>query len=232
MNELTYKLTMQLRPRAALIAYSSEEERMETSYFHELREIDEKGGMGEACPVTYEFMNAITHKYTQTHASVPYGAVPQNMLYADVRMGSGRYVWFNLPQRRMMYFHESLQIENAEYNIPGVIYEVQSGHLNVYAYKGEQPPAPETELCQAPFFNVSGAEVCLGSAKVEMPTHITFLQLMECWERRFWLSEFSHLGNRGNPTRSNLVLVTKAARKAPFDMQELIPMNLKLKELL
>lgn len=37
----------------------------------------------------------------------------------------------------------------------------------------------------------------------------------------------------GNPTRSNLVLVTKAARNRPFDLEELKPLNnLKLKDIL
>lgn len=231
MNELTRKLTARLQPRAALIAYSTDEN-MGTSYFLELRTIDDKGLMGEARPVTCEFMNELTRNYTEVHGGTPHGAIPENMHYADVRKGSERYVWYNLPQRRMMYFKESLQIESAEYDMPGVVYLVANGKLSIYAYKGATPPTSDTELFRAPFFNVSGADVCLGSAKAELPAEMTFRQLTECWERCFWLSEFSHLGGRGNPTRSNLVLVTKAAHDAPFDADELIPMNLKLKKLL
>ena len=41
------------------------------------------------------------------------------------------------------------------------------------------------------------------------------------------------LGSNGNPTRSNLVLVTKAARNKPFDLKELKPLNnMKLKDIL
>ena len=47
------------------------------------------------------------------------------------------------------------------------------------------------------------------------------------------LTEFSHLGGGGNPTKSNLVLVTKAAKDKPFDLEELKPLrNLKLKDIL
>ncbi len=232
MNELTRNLTTRLHPQAALIAYSTQNNVQNKNYFLELRAIDDKGHMGEAQPVTYEFMNELTRNYTEIHGGTPHGAIPRNMLYANVRKGCERYVWYNPPQRRMMYFKEVLKIENTEYNVPGVVYEVRNNVLNIYAYKGEEPPTAETELFRAPFFNVTEASVCLGSAKAELSKDVTFAELTACWEKRFWLSEFSHLGGGGNPTRSNLVLVPKAARKAPFDPEELISMKMQLKKLL
>ena len=47
-----------------------------------------------------------------------------------------------------------------------------------------------------------------------------------------WTSEFSYLGGKVNPTRSNLVIVTENARNAPFNEEELQPLNIKLKDLL
>lgn len=41
-----------------------------------------------------------------------------------------------------------------------------------------------------------------------------------------------HLGSGGNPTRSNLVLVTEKARNAPFDESELKLSGKQLKDLL
>ena len=122
----------------------------------------------------------------------------------------------------MMFFKEALKIENAEYHLPGIIYEAGESHLNVYACK-DREPTEKTELYAAPFFNVTQASVCLGS----------YAKLLEYWERKFWLTEFSHLGAHGNPTKSNLVLVTKAAKDRPFDLEELRPLNnLKLKDIL
>lgn len=232
MNELTRNLTSLLKPKAALIAYIIDKDLRGSEYFLELREIDDQDRMGAAQPVTYEFMNEISRSYTESHNAIPYGLIPRNLLYADVRKGSERYVWYNLPQRRMMYFCKDLGIENAEYNMPGVIYVVEKTHLKIYAFKGSEVPTPQTELFEAPFFNVTGESVCLGSAKMEMPTNVSFERLQECWERRFWLSEFSHLGNRGNPTRSNLVLVTKAARTKEFNLEELKSMKITVKNLL
>lgn len=103
--------------------------------------------------------------------------------------------------------------------------------MRIYAYKGDAPEQ-DTELYAAPFFNVTGANVCLGSARIQMPQDLTYENLLQHWEKKFWLTEFSHLGGNGNPTKSNLVLVTKAARDREFDLDELKPLNMKLKDIL
>lgn len=233
-NQLTKEITNMLVPRAALIAYSSEEE-VHTGnrrYFLESREIDGQGNMAEGKPVTVEFMNELVRNYSETHNSTPYGRLPSNLLYVDSRKGSERYVWYNPPGKRMMYFVSGLGIENAKYHLPGIIYEAKDSQLDIYAYKGDRPDR-ETVLYEAPLFNVTGSSVCLGSARIEKPRDMTYTNLLEYWEKKFWLTEFSHLGGHGNPTKSNLVLVTKAARDKPFDLEELKPLNnLKLKDIL
>lgn len=228
-NKLTKEINDILHPRVALIAYASREGE---SFFVEAREIDGKGKMGEGVPVTVEFMNELVRGYSEHRSNTPYGRIPSNMLWCDSRKGSEKYVWYNPPRKRMMFFKESLKVENAEYNLPGIIYETNGNSLNVYACKGKVL-TDETELYTAPFFNVTGASVCLGSAKIEKPKNLTYENLLEYWEKKFWLTEFSHLGSGGNPTKSNLVLVTKAAKDKPFDLEELKPLrNLKLKDIL
>ena len=130
-----------------------------------------------------------------------------------------------------MYFIPWLGIENAEYNLPGIIYQAGETQLDIYAYKGTTDEGYASNA--APLFNVTGSSVCLGSAKLEKPKDMSYEKLLQYWEKKFWLTEFSHLGGNGNPTRSNLVLVTKAARNRPFDLEELKPLNnLKLKDIL
>ena len=234
-NELTRKLRTLLHPRAALIAYAREDNShyvYDNSYFIEVRDIDESGIMGEGRPVTAEFMNELVRGYSERHSATPYGRRPSNLLWCDPRKGSEKYIWYNSPRKRMMFFKEALKIENAEYHLPGIIYEAGESHLNVYACK-DREPTEKTELYAAPFFNVTQASVCLGSARIEKPKDLTYAKLLEYWERKFWLTEFSHLGAHGNPTKSNLVLVTKAAKDRPFDLEELRPLNnLKLKDIL
>lgn len=228
MNKITTQITAMMQPRAALIAYENSEDK---NHFLELRAIDESGKMGEGVPVTYEFMNSIAENYSEIHNGTPFGILPSNLLYADSRKGHEKYIWYNPPQKRMMYFKQVLHIENAEYNLPGVIYVAHNDTLQIYAYKGDEPNE-STELFAAPFFNVTVASVCLGSAKLEKPTNPTYTDLLTYWEKRFWLTEFSHLGGGGNPTKSNLVLVTKAARDAAFNLDELKPLNKTLKTIL
>ena len=119
-NELTRTLKTLLIPKAALIAYTSENERI---FFLEVRDIDDRGNMTEGRPVTLEFMNELVKGYSERHGSTPYGKIPSNLMYCDSRKGSERYVWYNPPGKRMMFFGPELKIDNAEYNLPGVIYE-------------------------------------------------------------------------------------------------------------
>ena len=230
MNSLTKQLTSELRPRAALVAYSGEDE-LRNHYFLELRPIDSQGRMCAARPITVDFMNELANSYSEARNGTPHGLIPANLLFADSRQGSERYVWFNPPQRRMMFFSSNLGIENGEYNMPGIVYEAVGERLSVYACK-DSHPTEKTELFTAPFFNVTRASVCLGSAKLEKPSAPTYTELLEFWEKKFWFTEFTHLGGEGNPTHSNLVLVTKAARDAAFDLKELKTLKQTLKNLL
>lgn len=71
-----------------------------------------------------------------------------------------------------------------------------------------------------------------GQLHIGKPENMDFHALQEYWEKRFWLSEFSHLGGQDNPTHSNLVLVTEQARDSPFNEDELKPLDKQLKDIL
>jgi len=103
--------------------------------------------------------------------------------------------------------------------------------MTIFAYKG-RTPEEDTPLYLAPFFNVTRGSVCLGSSTLVKPENMDFHALQEYWEKRFWLSEFSHLGGSENPTRGNLVSVTEQARERPFNNDELKPANKQLKDIL
>lgn len=230
MNELTRKMQEVLRPKAALIAYECGEG-YGRSHYLELRPIDGNGRMGAAVPVSYKFMNALVENFTAGASGTPHGRIPGNLLWCDTRRGRERYVWWNPPGRRRMFFKETLDIADGEFGVPGVIYDVRRDGLSIYAFKGEAPDL-DGVLYRAPFFNVTQASVCLGNAPLNLPDSPSFEDLLRCWERRFWQSEFSHLGGGNNPTKSNLVIVTENARYKSFDNEELIPLDIKLKDLL
>lgn len=232
MNELTGQILEVIRPEAALIAYRCDsKDSYEDKYYLEIRPIDRNRRMGEGRPVTEDFMIAIASDYLSHSDKRPYGTIPPNLLYADCRSGQEKYVWWNPPQKRNMFFSKDLNIADDCYNVPGVVYIANGDNLNIYAFKGNKPDEDQ-QLYRAPFFNVyENGNVCLGSAKVTQLINPTFEELMEYWEKIFWLSRFSHI-NGTNPVRSNLVIVTKAAHNAPFDENELIATKTTLKSLL
>lgn len=229
MNKLTEEFHELLRPKAALIAYHCMQP--DQKYYLETRPISEDGKMGEGRPVSHAFMNRLVNAYKESYSGIPFGFIPERLLYCDNRMGQEKYIWFDPPGKRMMYFNKALGIENAEYHMPGIVYAVTKDILRVYAYMGKRKPHPKEKLFLGPFFNTSSSHVCLGTAYLNKPENPSYAELLEYWEKRFWLSEFSHLSGEGNPTKHNLVLVTKAARDRPFNPEELKPYGKTLEQL-
>lgn len=232
MNELTRDIQKMMVPKAAIIAYQYEDRmKNDSRYFLEVRAIGKNGQMGAGTPVTYEFMNTLLESYTEEMSRIPAGRIPENLLACNPRKGQEEYVWYNPPAKRQMFFQKELNIQDGTFNLPGIVYHVKNGDMDVFAFKGKVLEET-TPLFRAPFFNVTGSSICLGSSSLEEPQNPTFLSLLEYWEKRFWLTEFSHLGGKTNPTVSNLVKVTEDSRNNPFDMNELKPMNIKLKDIL
>ena len=233
MNELTRQIQKVMVPKAALIAYEYRESAYESgTKYLELRPINKAGKMGAGIPVTYEFMDSLVDSYSDERQSVPHGRLPSNMLWCDTRKGNEKYIWYNPPGKRQMFFKERLDIRDGLFHLPGVVYIIQNDSMTIFAYKGRRKPEEDTPLYLAPFFNVTHGSVCLGSSTLKRPEKMSFHALLEYWEKRFWLSEFSHLGGQDNPTHSNLVLVTEQARDSPFNEDELKPLNKQLKDIL
>ncbi len=88
-NKLTKQINTMLQPRAALIAYSTDDG---DTHFLELRSINDDGVMGEGRPVTVEFINELIKGYSERHSSTPHGRIPPNMLWSDTRNGNEKYI--------------------------------------------------------------------------------------------------------------------------------------------
>jgi PRTRC genetic system protein B len=179
--------------------------------------------------LTLKCITELVESFSIEQNNIPHGSIPENMLYFDARKGHERYVWYNPPRKRMMFFKKDLNIQDREYYLPGLIYDTDGEHLDIYAFKGKRLES-ESKLYKAPLFNVTNQKVCLGSAKINFPENPTFSDLINYWEKKFWLTEFSHLGGNVNPTKSNLVTVTKNSTKL-FDYHQLIPFKSKNKVL-
>lgn len=218
------KIDKELKPYVSIVGYRHDED----YYFesHPIEKTDEGYTMGVGAPLTVECISEIAANFSVEFSMSPYGCIPSNLLYFDNRVGHEKYIWYNPPQKRVMYFTKSLNIEDGEYFVPGIVYVVTDQSLDVYSFKGKKP---KNALFKAPFFNVTNAKVCLGRAAVAYPDNPSFSDFLKYWEDKFWLTEFSHLGS--NPIKGNLVLVTKNS-KEKFDEEVLQPSDTTLKDLL
>lgn len=193
-------------PYASIIAYKTEGEYGNQSYYLEHRKI-RNGKMGVGKPLTEDMLRNIILKLKTTSDQLDlsiHGVVPSNVLYCDTRIESDRLVWWRGPEERYLYFQEGLEIPSGKMKVPGLVYEVRRNGLMVYAFKGKKP---SKLLYHAPFMNVSDY-VCLGNAKVKKPTERTFEKVIAYWEKMFWNSEFSHILG-ANPVNGNLATITK-----------------------
>jgi PRTRC genetic system protein B len=211
-------------PFMALIVYRNDRT---GNLYLESHRIDEKGRMLAGRPLTLKCITELVDAFAVESGGIPHGILPANTLYCDTRKGHERYVWYNPPRKRMMYFHSELNMEDGEYVVPGLIYDTCGERLDIYAFR-EEKPEPDSVLYKAPLFNVTGKSVCLGNAKINFSDNPTFTEYTGYWETRFWQTEFSHLGSNGNPTKNNLVIVTKNSTET-FDCNELIPLKKKEK---
>jgi PRTRC genetic system protein B len=213
-------------PEMALVVYRNNKT---GAAYIESHRINEQGRMLAGRPLTLKCITELAESFSAEQGNIPYGRIPQNMLYSDTRKGHERYVWYSPPGKRMMFFSRSMNIKDGEYHLPGIIYDTDGEHLDVYAFTEEKPEAGSI-LYKAPLFNVTGQKVCLGNANTGFPDNPTFEGYTAYWEKKFWLSEFSHLGGDSNPTKSNLVTVTKNSIHS-FDLGELLPFKKKGKML-
>lgn len=212
------------KPVIALVAYKDKD----SEYYIESHTIDPEGRLLEGVPLSKECISDLVSGFSLEQSQMPSGKIPANLLYADNRTGHERYVWFNPPGQRMMYFTKDLNLENAMYYIPGVLYVATNISLHIYAFKGKKPV---NKLYKAPFFNVTGSSVCLGNASLDYPESPDYNDLLLYWEKKFWMTEFSHLGGHSNPTKSNLFTATQKWQDE-FDYEELLPYDETLKDLI
>lgn len=211
-------------PFMAMVAYKNHRDQV----YIESHNINKKGQMLTGVPLSKACITELAGSFSEEQSVTPHGVLPANMLYFDSRTGYRKYIWYNPPRRQMMFFHKKLNIANGQYHIPGIVYVAKGDSLDLYAFMGKEP---KDRLYKAPFFNTTNGSVCLGNAKIEYPENPTFQDLINYWEKKFWLTEFTHLGGSMNPTKGNLIQVTKDLIKS-FDQKQLVEMDITFKELL
>lgn len=108
--------------------------------------------------------------------------------------GMGRVIWWTPAMMRPMFFkktgHESAIEGQGMCPVPAMVWQGTATELFVYAIKGTDRPTIETELYQAPFFNVwEQGRVCNGNAVLPAPERRGDTKE---WEKTFFGSFFTH----------------------------------------
>ena len=202
MNELTNKLQQVMVPKAALIAYEYRENRYGNGmHYLELHPINDRGRMEAAMPVTYEFMDSLVESYTDDRRNVPHGKIPANMLWCDTRKGHERYIWYNPPGKRQMFFAGSLNIPDGIFHVPGVIYKVfrwQAGHFSPTRGKNRWKTA---RFFLAPFLQCHGQQCLSGKRRVDSPGRHDFLKTPRVLGKTFLAQRILPSGRKQEPDR-------------------------------
>lgn len=146
-----------------------------------------------------------------------------------------RMIWWTPPAMRPLFFKKSSHNDktfdgHAVCPTPGLIWMAMPGKgLYVYAVKGADRPTKETQLFQAPFFNVWGrGQVCIGTAS--LPNEEDRWE-PQAWEKTFFGSHFTH-PNFAQPDRLILgedpatfwqKMIKRPAKRFPEDRLVQIP---------
>ena len=237
-QDITDKITTRYLPKAILTVYERQKKvdgysgYDDSHYYLESRPVLADGTPGAARPVSKALMAKIASTFTAESGGIPHGPLPDNLLFADVRAGHEKYVWWTPPGPRNLYFSERLEMKDGVYLMPGTVYMVRSKSLYVYAFRGNKP-SPNRRLLYGPFFNYGNEHhMCLGNATATLRTDPTWNDLLKYWETLFWNSVNSH--TTCNPMKKgyNLIVALKDAMQKPFDTSLLNESKSTLKDLL
>lgn len=100
--------------------------------------------------------------------SLDLGLLPPEALYADV----SKFIFWVKPRRCEMFIDRKDFPKKSVINHPGFIFVIKTGMIYVFAVKGNKRPTAESELHQAPYFNVNNAGlICQGSANFVTVPH-------------------------------------------------------------
>lgn len=149
--------------------------------------------------------------------------------------GPDRMVWFTPPCQRSMFFETTKGIKpsiqgQAQLALPGLVWMTWGNALYVYATQCDGRPDQQTQLFQAPLFNVwSRGKVCFGSAKLPNAEN---RKSPAAWEQMMFGSRFTHPNFTqkdrlmlGDPVSYWAAQLKQASDKFPIDKLVQIPLK-------
>jgi PRTRC genetic system protein B len=123
--------------------------------------------------------------------SAPSGLLPERIL----RFSPNELLWYRPSGPTPIFFQtpdaDLNQLSGKSASHPALLFRARRNTLQVFALADDRRPEMETELFQAPYFNVNGKGViCLGT--LDPPNKFT-PEAIPGWERIFFASKFTHI---------------------------------------
>lgn len=165
---------------------------------------------------------------------IPNGLLPSNVLHLNPSE-NGQVIWYCKPQKRKLFFVESLAIPNGIAYMPTLVFKATKTELSVYALKSNRRPTMNTKLYYAPFFNIyESGKICMGTVDIQVKDANSLEEFINLWEEYFFNSYFAHLLSNYNPIKNNIVEFWQKQINTdkPFDTKELKHNNRTLKDII
>lgn len=158
------------------------------SFFHHV----EDGELGPANNLTMDSIKHVFLRNLKRKSDMLIGwkgIIPSNVLAFDQLSKS--IMFYTEPGYRQMFFSKELDVPNAHYKQPFLLWKYEDGKVYVFALK-TKPKDEDAILYQAPFMNVSGnGGVCMGNVSFGNEEKY-FDDLMEDIVEKFYNSYFTH----------------------------------------
>lgn len=224
-------------PAAAIVVFKPEER--DNDLYLEYYDMDANGFPVNPRPLSVKEAQGLSKALdTRNEAAKaflkPEGLMPWNVLHLNPA-AKGNVVWYTKPQRRMLFFTQSLGLASPELPLPALVWLADKSRLYVFALQGKGKPRLNTALCNAPFFNLCrSGNVCMGSVDVRISRSASLEEFITAWEGYFFGSYFSHLIDGHNPVTGNLISLYQSLEGSGsiFPVEQLVPNGKQLKDVL
>jgi len=200
------KLAKHHHPKSLILTYDSG--------LIEHRRVKNDGSVGSAKPLYQNTINKLFgHLHGHSVLKQFKGIIPENVLYMN--NVTETLAWYYPKMIHPLIFNNKKW--NDDYALPMLLFKCKGNHLSVFAIKGNKP---DSLLYIAPFANITGSGVCMGTASLNTGRHKYFEDVMSEVHNKFFNSKFTHameeyyLLGKGKKVFPNKKLITFKNKKA------------------
>lgn len=238
-EDITASFGTLYHPKSALVFYETNGTDKEVYVEH--FDMDRNGSPINAHPLTEREARALAgmlqvEKDKDRAFLKSEGILPTSVLHIDPKKDKGAVIWYTKPQKRQMYFVDSLGVPCGMAQVPPMVWRASKNSVWVFALASGRRPTEKTPLHAAPFFNIyEDGRVCMGTVAVSIKKSASVEEFICAWEDYFFKSYFSHLlGGGSSPIKGNCVNLWKdlIGTDKPFPKEVLKRNNKTLKNLL